>query len=111
MTEDINPLQAADFIRDSAVKIAKAKSERAYLEEFRKCKKALLMIQAGTDGVSSLGAQEAYAYAHPEYQSLLEAIKTAIESEERLRWLMVAAQTKIEIWRSFESSRRAEMAL
>jgi hypothetical protein len=41
----------------------------------------------------------------------LLGLKEAVQEEERLRWLMIGAQAKIEVWRSFESSKRAEMRL
>ena len=37
---------ALDFLRDNAGKIAKARAERVYLEQFRKSKNALLFDQS-----------------------------------------------------------------
>lgn len=105
--EDINVFRALDFLRDTAPLYAKAKAERVYLEEWRKSKKALLMKQFEPQ-YPSAAAQERESYAHPEYLELLQALKIATEEEERLRWLIVAAQAKIECWRSLESSRRVE---
>lgn len=103
--EDIE--NAANFIRDNAKYYAKAKSERIYLEEFRKTKKALLMNSTkGTDKT-----REAYAYAHSEYQQLLDAIKAAREEEERLRWMMVSAEHKMDLWRTQQyNNRRIDQA-
>jgi len=39
---------------------------------------------------------------------VLKALQVAVEEEERLRWLMVAAEARIEVWRTLESSRRIE---
>jgi len=39
---------------------------------------------------------------------VLAALQQATEKEEALRWLMVAAEAKIEAWRTIESTRRAE---
>jgi len=108
MTE---PLQALDFIRDNATPLAQAKANRIYLEEFRKTQKAILMREAEDDGMVTIAAQEREAYSHEKYQKLLLGLKEAVQEEERLRWLMIAAQAKIEVWRSFESSKRAEMRL
>jgi hypothetical protein len=105
MSEPINPNQAVDFILKNAKKFAKAKAERVYLEEFRKSKKALLM-QASTESTSA--AQERDAYAHEEYRQLLEGLKQAVEIEEQLRWTLIAAQARIEIWRSQEASNRLQ---
>ena len=99
----IDPNQAVDYVLKNAKKFAKAKAERVYLEEFRKSKKALLM-QASKESTSV--AQERDAYAHPEYRQLLEGLKQAVEIEEQLRWTLIAAQARIEIWRSQEASNR-----
>lgn len=105
---EFNIFRALDFIRDTAPSYAKAKAERIYLEEFRKTKKALCMKAAETSGTNAIGAQERDAYADPEYQTVLEGLRTAVEEEERLRWLLIAAQAKIEAWRTLEANRRAE---
>ena len=101
--EKIDPNQAVDYVLKNAKKFAKAKAERVYLEEFRKSKKALLM-QASIESTSA--AQERDAYAHAEYRELLEGLKQAVEIEEQLRWTLIAAQARIEIWRSQEASNR-----
>jgi hypothetical protein len=104
----VNIFKCLDFIRDHAPAYAKAKAERIFLEEFRKSKKALCMKAAETSGTSAIGAQEREAYADPEYVALLDGLRQAVEEEEKLRWMIVAAQAKIEVWRSLEANRRAE---
>jgi len=101
----INPNKAVDFIIAHASKFAKAKADRVYLEEFRKSKKALLMNESPEKAVS---AREQFAYSHPDYIAVLEGIRAAIEVEEKLRWDLVAAQARVEIWRSQEATARAE---
>ena len=105
---EINVFRALDYIRDQAPAYAKAKAERVYLEEFRKSKKALLMRSAEMAGHKAAVTQEREAYANPEYIEVLQALQAAVEVEETLRWRMVAAQARIEAWRSLESSRRIE---
>lgn len=100
--------KALDFMRDNAPAYAQAKAERIYLEQFRKTKKALLMQEAERNGVKSVQAQERDAYAHPEYLELLEGLRSAVLREEELRWLIAAAEAKVEAWRTVESTRRAE---
>ena len=73
--EDIDPNKAVDFLLKNAKLFAKAKSERVYLEEFRKSKKALLMQEAFMAGVETMAAQERDAYARTEYQDLLKGLK------------------------------------
>ena len=101
-----NPNKVVEFLLKNAKIYAKAKSERIYIEEFRKSKKALLMQQAQVKGVETMAAQERDAYANPEYIELLVGLKEAVEVEEKLRWQLIAAQMKIDIWRSQEASNR-----
>ncbi len=102
MITDEDVESAANFIRDNAKHYAKAKSERIYLEQFRKTKKALLMNSTqGTDKT-----REAYAYAHEDYIQLLEGMREARENEERLRWLMVSAEHKMDLWRTQQANNR-----
>lgn len=96
--------KACEFLRTNARHLAKAKAERIYLEEFRKSKKAILIQQAESGTAQS---KEAYAYSHPEYLEVLQGLRKAVEAEERLRWLMVEAQTRCDLWRSQEASNRA----
>ena len=100
------PTKAIQFLIDTAPLYAKAKADRMYLEEFRKSRKAQLASQAGTE---VLGKQETYAYAHADYIEILEGIKQAVEKEERYRWLMTAAQARIEVWRTEQYSARMEV--
>ena len=100
------PTRAIQFLIDTAPLYAKAKADRMYLEEFRKSRKAQLASQAGTE---VLGKQETFAYAHPDYIEILEGIREAVEKEERFRWLMTAAQARIEVWRTEQYSARMEV--
>jgi hypothetical protein len=100
-----DPNKAIDFIFENGKKFAKAKAERIYLEEYRKSLKAILMKRSME---TAIGAQEREAYAHEEYRQLLEGLKVAVEEEEELRWSLVAAQARVEVWRSQEASNRAE---
>jgi len=100
------PTKAIQYIIDTAPLYAKAKADRMYLEEFRKSRRSQLMSQAGTE---VLGKQETYAYAHQDYIEILEGIRQAVEREERFRWLMTAAQARIECWRTEQYSARMEM--
>jgi hypothetical protein len=102
---DIDPNQAIDYILKNAEKFSRAKAERIYLEEYRKSLKAMLMKRSME---TAIGAQEREAYAHPEYVELLKGLKEAVEQEEKLRWDLIAAQARVEVWRSQEASNRAE---
>lgn len=99
------PTKAIQYIIDTAPLYAKAKADRIYLESFVKSRKAQLMSQAGTE---VLGKQETYAYAHQDYIEILEGIKQAVETEEKYRWLMTAAQARISVWQTEQYNARME---
>ena len=103
---EIEPNLAVDFLLKNAGLYAQAKADRVHLEEFRKCKKALLMKDAESCGVKASASQERDAYAHADYQQLLDALKTAVEIEEKLRWQLIAAQMRVEIWRTTQANNR-----
>jgi hypothetical protein len=98
-----------NFIRDKAREYSEALSNREFLKEFRKSKKALLVIEAEQKGLKTQQQRESYAYAHEDYVFLLEGLKEAIEREAYLRHQIKAAELKIEIWRSQNARARAEM--
>ena len=106
---DIDPNDAIEYIFKHGKKFAKAKAERTYLEEYRKSLKAILMQQAQVEGHQTAAAQEREAYADERYQALLQGLKQAVEAEEEVRWGLVAAQARIDVWRSQESSKRQEI--
>lgn len=103
--KETDPNKAVDYLLHNAGKFAQAKAQRVFLEEFRKSKKAILMSQSALEAAN---AREQYAYAHKEYQELLEGLRAAVEVEEKLRWEMVAAQARIEIWRTEQANNRAQ---
>lgn len=106
MTEhDISPFQALDFIRDNAKKLGALKGRMVYMTEKRKTIKAMLMGQSSEKTES---AKETFAYSHPDYKAHLQELADAVAEYETMRILMVAAEAKIEVWRSLESSARAE---
>lgn len=96
--------RALDYLRDNADEAAKARAERVYVEEYRKTVKAQIMKEHGTmSGV----LQEREAYADPRYVAHLDAIKAAVERDERCRFMLAAAEAKIEAWRTQSSNERA----
>lgn len=97
--------KAVEWLRTNARAAGKAKAERIYVEEYRKTVKAQLMAEKAGEPI---GAQERYAYAHQQYVAHLQAIREAVEKDEAMRWLMVAAEAKIEAWRTQNANARAE---
>ncbi len=102
MSEQIDIFKCLDYIRDHAPEYAQAKANRIYIEQYRKSKKALLMSEI--EGPQHV--REAYAYSHGEYLTLLENYKTSIELEEKLKYMMIGAQAKIEIYRTQQANNR-----
>lgn len=98
-----DPNRAIDYIIANASKYAAAKANRVFIEEFRKSKKALLMAQSTAEAAN---AREQHAYASPEYVELLNGLKAAVEVEETLKWELIAAQLRVDVWRSQEASNR-----
>jgi hypothetical protein len=97
---------AVDYLYTHGQKYAQAKAEVTYIEEFRKSKKAMLMKTAMENGVKSAAAAEIEAYSDPSYIELLKGLKAAVETSEGIRWGLIAAQARIECWRSMEASNR-----
>jgi len=107
MTEqEISPFKALDFMRDNADKLGKLKGQMVYMQEKRKTVKAIIMASSSERTES---AKETYAYSHEEYIQHLVEMRDAIAEYETLRILVAAAEAKIAVWRSLESSARSEV--
>ena len=87
---------------------ATARANRTYLEEFKKSKLAILMKEAEGRGYKTSAAQEREALAHDDYKELLEGLKEAVESEERMRYDMRRIEMQIEVWRTIRADERLE---
>ena len=106
MSKDIH--DAVDYLYTHGRKYAEAKAHRVYLEEFRKSQKAMLMKSALADErAKTSAAAEMEAYADAAYIEVLKGLQVAVEREEELRWGLVSAQARIDVWRSQEASNRA----
>jgi hypothetical protein len=100
---ETNPNKAVEFIYEQSAVFAKAKAERTYIENYLRSAKSRLMMESNA---SSIAAKEMEAYATDDYINLLKGLKEAVEVEEKLRWQLIAAQARIEIWRSQEATNR-----
>lgn len=104
--KDIN--DAVDYLYTHGRKYAEAKGQRVQIEEYRKSLKAMLMKKAMSEGgIKTAAAAEIEAYADPTYVELIKGLSVAVEREEELRWGLVSAQARIDVWRSTEASNRA----
>ena len=95
--------RALDYLRDNAGEAAAARARRIYVEEYRKTVKAQIMQEH--DDESGI-VQEREAYADKRYVTHLDAIREAVEADEKHRFLRVAAEAKIEAWRSASANFR-----
>ena len=102
--ETVDPHEAINYMIKNAKAYAEAKANVTYLEQYRKSKKAILFASAMGNTIAD---KEAYAYSHPDYLELLEGLKAAVEEAERLRWMLVAAQARIDVYRTQEASNRS----
>lgn len=105
MITDEEVERALDYLRDQGAVSAQKKANRIFMEEYRKVVKANGMKQHLD---KPLAAQEREAYSHPDYLAHLRVMETAIEEDEAARWMMIAAQAKIEAWRTQQANRRGE---
>ena len=102
----IDPNAAVDFMLRHAEEYAKAEGRKVYMEELRKTIKAEEMKEAELDGHKTAAMQEREAYASPRYRKHLESLQESVIDRELLRWKLIAAQARIEVWRSQEASNR-----
>lgn len=94
---------ALDYLAKSAKTYAEAKGRRVYLEEKRKIVKAAGFSQS--EGTA--GERESTAYLSGDYKQCIEDLRDAVIAEETMRAYRIAAEARVEVWRSLESSRRA----
>ena len=105
MISDDDIEKAADYLRNNARAAAQAKAEREYMEEFKKVIKSKIMRE---NEHLPLGAQEAIAFTDTRYDQHLKALREAIERDEYNRWMMKAAEAKLEARRTLQANFRAE---
>lgn len=111
MTDMVNLEKAFHYLKTTAATYAKNKAQAEYLKEFRKSKKALLIIEAEQQGLKTGQERESYAYSHEEYRELLDGLRAATEEAEKYRIMVKTAELQIEVWRSQNSRSVAEMKL
>ena len=104
----INPQAAVDFMVAHSKEYAVAEANKVYMEEMRKTIKAEEMKAAELLDYKTAAMQEREAYASERYKTHLLALQEAVRKREELRWMLIAAQARIEVWRSQEASNRAQ---
>ena len=101
---NIDPNEAINFMIKNAEAYSQAKAQVVYLTEYRKTVKAIGFQRSLKN---TMAEKEADAYTTDEYTSCVEGLKEAVAEAERLRWMLVAAQARVDCWRSMEASNRA----
>lgn len=109
MSESIE--RSLNFINKKSEEYAQAKSNRVYLEEYRKTLKAELMVEAEMNGKKTGQERESYAYSHDRYKQLLEGLKDAVFIEEKYRWKLLSAKENINNQQQANMMKMAEMKL
>ncbi len=88
---------------------AEAEANRVYLQEFRKCKKAMLMKKAEVHH-KAIAAQEREAYADPEYAEFLKGLEAATEKALCYKFKIEGLKMRFEAWRTKNANNRARMS-
>lgn len=105
MKMEIDPQKAINYLIEKAPEFAQAKADRVFIENYLRTVKSKLM----NEEEGTLGNKEAYAYAHDDYVAQLEALKIATQKEEHLKYMMTAAQLRVEVWKTQEYTKRQEL--
>jgi len=103
----IDPNEAVDYMIAKSKEYAQADANETYMAELRKTIKSEEMREAEIRGHKTAVMQEREAYASPRYKEHLLALKEAVQRKQELRWMLIAAQARVEVWRSQEASNRA----
>jgi hypothetical protein len=100
-----DPNEAITYIIKNSAAHAEAKGNRVYIEQYRKTVKAQLMAKSTAKTVSE---RETDAYGHADYAALLEGLKEAVIQEEKLKFLLIAAQLRVDVWRTNQANNRKQ---
>ena len=107
MSDEKSINDAVDYLYIHGRKYAEAKAHRVYLEQYRNSLKSILMKKAQADKrATSAAAAEMEAYADNDYLEFLKGLEAATQKEEELRWGLVSAQARIDVWRSEQANNR-----
>jgi len=108
MDLDIKIERLMSEYRRCAAEIPVAKARMKKLEEMKKTRLALEMVQAGKEGHKTAAAQEREAYASDGYMVYLDDLERATIAYESLRVRMEGVSLEAELLRTREASRRSE---
>lgn len=96
--------ESIDYLFETAFKSAKARADRAVLEQGLKRVKALEMRDSNA---KTIGERETAAYASDAYNAALKGLREAIQQDEGYRALRDAHAARIEAWRTQQATMRS----
>jgi hypothetical protein len=102
MITDEQAEKALDWIRDNSEKYAIAKAQTRHLDHYRKIKRAEEFLRA----TGTVAERDAIAETSPDYKLAVDALRESEEQETRLKWLLTAAQHKLEVYRTISANHR-----
>lgn len=102
MIDEADAEKCVEWLIKNVTKAAQARAQREHLEAYTKVIKARLMAEFADKPAT---IQEREAYAHPDYEAHLEALREAIEIDEQYRWRKEAAATKVSVWQSINRAK------
>jgi len=82
---------------------AKAQSDKEYLENYKHCKKAILMSECFE---KTNAAKEAYAYRHPEYIEMLQGLKEATYTYVCEKLTREKLKMDVQVWQTTQANNR-----
>lgn len=103
MIDEATVEKAVNWLAESAMQAAQARANREYMDAYTKTLRATIMAESADKPIA---AQERDAMSDPRYLAHLEAFREAVQQDERMRWLRVAAETKISVWQSQQRAAR-----
>lgn len=69
----------------------------------------MLMRDAEAEGHKSVAAQEREALGSPDYRDFLKTLRAAQEEAEKARWACKVLEWEVDLTRTAEASKRAEL--
>ena len=98
--------KALDWLRDHSDKMAQARAERLYMEQWIK---TVLAQEQANQGSMSVAASEIIARISAPYKAALKAFKESVYEDERLKFMGKAADAKIEAYRTQCANERGKL--
>jgi len=103
MITDREAEASVNYLKKSAREYAEAKANSDYLKDYSK---SILEVIAADSGESSATAKKSYALRNVVFIEYLSEAKEAVQTFERLKAMMVAAQAQIDVYRTQQANRR-----